>query len=85
MLIVDSRPINLRKVDSWRADSRRTMGCLAVLSRLWRGIREWCGDAAYEKYVRSCAKHRPENELLSREEFYVQQLQRKYSRISRCC
>ena len=67
------------------ADSRPTIRCLAVLSQLWRGIREWCGDAAYENYIRSCVKHRREKESLSREEFYVQQLQRKYSRISRCC
>lgn len=67
------------------ADSRSTARFLVVLSQLWHGIREWCGDAAYEKYVSSCAKQRCENELLSREEFYVQQLQRKYSRISRCC
>ena len=67
------------------ADSPRTIRFRAVLSQLWRGVREWCGDAAYEKYVRSCMKHRRENELLSRKEFYVQQVQRKYSRISRCC
>jgi len=23
------------------------------LRRFWRGLREWCGDAAYESYLRS--------------------------------
>jgi hypothetical protein len=24
-----------------------------ILLRFWRGLREWCGDAAYETYLRS--------------------------------
>jgi len=55
-----------------------------TLSRLWQGLREWSGDAAYETYVRCARKHRVAT-VLTREEFYVEQLQRKYSRISRCC
>jgi len=55
------------------------------LLRIWRGIREWCGDAAYEKYLTSRAKHSCGSALLTREEFYLSQLQKKYSRISRCC
>jgi len=49
--------------------------------RFWRGLREWCGDAAYERYLRSsatCARLTPE-------EFYVEQLNRRYSRPNRCC
>jgi uncharacterized short protein YbdD (DUF466 family) len=53
--------------------------------RLWRGIREWCGDAAYERYVRSHARNSCGLSLLSREEFYIEQLQKRYSRVSRCC
>jgi uncharacterized short protein YbdD (DUF466 family) len=56
-----------------------------LLRRIWRGIREWCGDAAYERYLKSRAKHRCSDTLLSREEFYLSQLQKKYSRVSRCC
>jgi uncharacterized short protein YbdD (DUF466 family) len=56
-----------------------------VLRRVWRGIREWCGDAAYERYAKSHAKHFRSKALLSREEFYLQQLHKKYSRVSRCC
>ena len=53
--------------------------------RLWRGVREWCGDAAYERYLRSAAVRGERRERLSAEEFYVQQLNRRYSRPNRCC
>ena len=56
-----------------------------VLQRIWRGIREWCGDTAYERYTRSHAKHCCSAALLTRQEFYLQQLHNKYSRVSRCC
>ena len=57
----------------------------AVLRRVWRGIREWCGDAAYERYAKSHAKRSHCAVLLSREEFYLQQLRKRYSNVSRCC
>ena len=56
-----------------------------LLRRICDGIREWCGDAAYERYLKSREKHRCSDALLSREEFYLSQLQKKYSRINRCC
>jgi uncharacterized short protein YbdD (DUF466 family) len=56
-----------------------------LLLRIWRGIREWCGDAAYERYQESRAKHSCRATVLTREEFYLSQLQKKYSRVSRCC
>jgi len=55
------------------------------LLRIWQGIREWCGDAAYDRYLKSHAKRSCSEALLSREEFYLSQLQKKYSRVSRCC
>jgi uncharacterized short protein YbdD (DUF466 family) len=57
---------------------------LVGLRAVWRGVREWSGDAAYEIYVRSAEKNGCLARL-SREEFYVEQLKRKYSRVSRCC
>jgi hypothetical protein len=58
------------------------------LRRFWRGLREWSGDAAYENYLRSkagqdgsCKSCHP----LSQAEFYVDQLNRRYSRPNRCC
>jgi uncharacterized short protein YbdD (DUF466 family) len=53
--------------------------------RFWRGVREWCGDAAYERYLRSTARQRAGGRRLSAQEFYVQQLNRRYSRPNRCC
>lgn len=51
----------------------------------WRGVREWCGDAAYDRYLQSQAKHRCGARALSREQFYLEQLHKRYSRVSRCC
>ena len=54
------------------------------LIRFWQGLREWCGDAAYEQY-RKCAMRTGQKAVLSPDQFYVEQLNRKYSRPSRCC
>jgi uncharacterized short protein YbdD (DUF466 family) len=53
--------------------------------RFWRGLREWCGDAAYERYLRSSAAQREGYRRLSAQEFYVEQLNQRYSRPNRCC
>jgi uncharacterized short protein YbdD (DUF466 family) len=57
-----------------------------IARRFWRGVRELCGDAAYERYLRSRAVRQSETiSKLTAEEFYVEQLNRRYSRPSRCC
>lgn len=53
--------------------------------RFWRGVREWCGDAAYERYLRCSATRDATCGRLTAEEFYVEQLNRRYSRPNRCC
>jgi uncharacterized short protein YbdD (DUF466 family) len=53
--------------------------------KLWLGIREWCGDSAYERYVQA---HRTKLEkccLLTPAQFYVERVNRRYSRPNRCC
>jgi uncharacterized short protein YbdD (DUF466 family) len=55
------------------------------LRRFWRGLREWCGDAAYESYLHSKGPNCGSCRKLSRAEFYVEQLNRRYSRPTRCC
>ena len=55
------------------------------LRRFWRGLREWCGDSAYELYLRSKERQSAAAPPLSPTEFYVQQLNRRYSRPNRCC
>ena len=56
-----------------------------VLRRFWHGLREWCGDSAYENYLRSKGRESTEESHLSPAEFYVEQLHRRYSRPNRCC
>jgi uncharacterized short protein YbdD (DUF466 family) len=55
------------------------------LRRFWRGLREWCGDAAYERYLRSRGTRGSARAPLTAAEFYVEQLDRRYSRPNRCC
>jgi Selenoprotein, putative len=62
----------------------RPLPFTTFLARFWQGLREWSGDAAYETYAKRASRDRTAT-VLSREEFYVQQLHRKYSRVSRCC
>ena len=53
--------------------------------RFWRGFREWCGDAAYEGYLRSKGMQSGSSRTLTPAEFYVEQLNRRYSKPNRCC
>jgi uncharacterized short protein YbdD (DUF466 family) len=69
-----------------QAMSRHTHATICLLRRVWQGLREWCGDAAYERYLRSAARRsEPPQCALTAEQFYVEQLNRRYSRPSRCC
>jgi len=56
-----------------------------LLRRIWHGLREWCGDAAYESYLRSKGTLSGSGRTLTPAEFYVEQLNRRYSRPNRCC
>ena len=58
--------------------------CNVVAQRFLLRVREWCGDAAYERYQAAAAKKQSRC-LLTPQQFYVQQLERKYSRPNRCC
>jgi uncharacterized short protein YbdD (DUF466 family) len=50
----------------------------------WTGLRQWSGDAAYERYL-ECARRKGAANTLSESDFYVEQLNRRYSRPNRCC
>jgi len=53
------------------------------LQRLWEYLREAAGENDYLHYRdHTVAKG---EEPLSPQEFYLQQLQRRYSRVSHCC
>jgi uncharacterized short protein YbdD (DUF466 family) len=56
-----------------------------LLRSLWRGLREWCGDLAYEQYLASRVARESPGPALTRSEFYLEQSDRRYSRPNRCC
>jgi len=52
-----------------------------ILRLVWRRLREWSGDAAYETYLARAGGGR----RLTREEFYLDSLRRRYRQPNRCC
>jgi uncharacterized short protein YbdD (DUF466 family) len=56
-----------------------------LAAKLWLGIREWCGDSAYERYVQAHRTMPKKSGLLTPAEFYVERVNRRYSRPNRCC
>ncbi len=62
---------------------RRWAARMAVVAtRAWSWLRAVSGDDAYEAYVSRPGRGGP---APTREEFYVDGLRRKYSRLNRCC
>ncbi len=53
---------------------------LAAARALWAFLRLWSGDADYDVY-----RARVDGPALSREEFWLESLKRRYDRVSRCC
>lgn len=56
-----------------------------AMRRSWHGLREWCGDAAYERYLKSGAYRVGTNGPLTAKEFFLERLNRRYSQPTRCC
>lgn len=54
----------------------------SAATRAWAWLRAVSGDDAYETYV---ARRARPGAVPTREEFYVDGLRRKYSRLNRCC
>lgn len=54
-----------------------------TIRQIWEIAREVLGDKAYERYAERL-RARGEQPLAP-EEFYLSQLERKYTRPSRCC
>jgi hypothetical protein len=66
-----------------RVAARALMGMARVT---WRWLREWSGDAAYERYCRrAIARGGTQARIPSPEQFYLESIQRRFSRPSRCC
>ncbi|HKT48475.1 MAG TPA: CstA-like transporter-associated (seleno)protein [Candidatus Acidoferrales bacterium] len=56
----------------------------SVARTFWSGLRQWCGDADYERYA-NLLRRRTSANAVSRKQFYLEQLNRRYSRPNRCC
>jgi uncharacterized short protein YbdD (DUF466 family) len=73
------------------ASSGRVKRILCEVGRvgcaLWLWLRQVSGDAAYENYLRLARRRGSEGSarVLSREEFYLDALRRRYTGVSRCC
>jgi uncharacterized short protein YbdD (DUF466 family) len=83
--------MNMRAQDKTQTHMEKAYALAVAISTkrlaamLWQGIREWCGDSAYERYVQA-QKTKPEKScLLTPTEFYVERVNRRYSRPNRCC
>ena len=71
----------------------RRRSLLRLAHRVWWWLRQVSGDAAYENYLRRVATARPTGGscphgaggVLTREEFFLDALRRRYSGVSRCC
>jgi uncharacterized short protein YbdD (DUF466 family) len=55
------------------------------LAALWRLVRLFTQDDAYERYLAHHAQSHPGTQPLSRRAFYLSEQQRKWSGVSRCC
>jgi uncharacterized short protein YbdD (DUF466 family) len=70
-----------------RPMNAKTNAMTNPLKKLWWWLRQITGDAAYENYLahRRVSPQERDTSAMSRDEFYADSLQRKYSTISRCC
>jgi uncharacterized short protein YbdD (DUF466 family) len=58
---------------------------VAAWRACWRALRTLSGDDAYERYLRHHAAAHPDCPVLSRRQFFVDEQQRKWGTINRCC
>jgi uncharacterized short protein YbdD (DUF466 family) len=68
---------------------RITHSAKFLVRQVWWALRQIFGDAAYENYLQSVRRNASGAgnivAPLSRDEFYLDSLQRRYSKINRCC
>lgn len=55
------------------------------MKKLWKIFRQLSGDDAYERYLDHCRKFHPESAPLSRKAFFLQETERKWGGVRRCC
>ena len=77
-------PLQVRIPVDWQdrmTNITTTIGQAAAAA--WHWLRGFTGDAAYEGYLRHAA--RCSDARLTAQQFYLQSMQRKYTRPNRCC
>jgi uncharacterized short protein YbdD (DUF466 family) len=55
------------------------------IKRAWGYLRQVTGDDAYERYVAHHAQAHAGQQPLTREQFFRQRQDEKWSKVSRCC
>lgn len=61
------------------------MTIAAELKRAWGYIRQVTGDDAYERYLAHQSQSHPDHAPLTREQYFRQRQDEKWSKVSRCC
>lgn len=64
-----------------------------LIAKFWWWLRQVSGDAAYENYLRHVARESGQGTsgaghssgVVTAKQFYIDRLQRKFARVSRCC
>ena len=79
-----------KPIDFQNSPLTPTRAWTSALRRAIWWVRQVTGDAAYENYLRCVRRESvfdssPGRKLLSREEFYLDSIRRRYSTPSRCC
>lgn len=57
----------------------------AELKRAWSYLRQVTGDDAYERYLAHQMQSHPDERPLTREQYFRQRQDEKWSKVSRCC
>ena len=67
---------------------------VSLFKKFWWWLRQVSGDAAYENYLHHAARAarertsgptHPPGHVVTAEQFYLDRLNRKFARVSRCC
>jgi len=63
----------------------KEIGVINRLKAFWRLVRRLSGDDAYERYLAHLAEHHPDEPPLSKDAFFKQWQNNKWTGIKRCC
>jgi uncharacterized short protein YbdD (DUF466 family) len=58
---------------------------MGALERIWRGLKQLTGEGDYARYCEHLRSRHPEGKIPTEREFYLDRLNEKYTRPSRCC